>query len=104
MPVQDAVVLEADQLACGAAYRSVSFKLRAGEVLGIAGVVGSGREELTRTLFGFAPQTSGTLQIDGQEVRLAVPSQAADHGVGYIPRERRTEGLVLSLPIAINIP
>ena len=57
-PFQDEVVLEADQLACGGAYRNVSFKLRAGEVLGIAGVIGSGREELTRTLAGFAPHTA----------------------------------------------
>ena len=62
-PVQDKVVLEADGLACGAAYRNVSFKLRAGEVLGIAGVIGSGREELTRTLAGFSPHTAGNLKV-----------------------------------------
>ena len=97
------IVMEARGLSVKGAYQGVDFVLHEGEVLGIAGVVGSGREELTRTLFGFTPQTSGTLQIDGHEVRLTVPSQAADHGVGYIPRERRTEGLVLSLPIAINM-
>ena len=92
--------MEARGLSVKGAYEEVDFVLHKGEVLGIAGVVGSGREELTRTLFGFVPQTSGTLQIDGHDVRLTTPSQAADHGVGYIPRERRTEGLVLSLPIA----
>jgi ribose transport system ATP-binding protein len=97
------VVMEARNLSVKGAFQGVDFTLHKGEVLGIAGVVGSGREELTRTLFGFVPQTSGTLQIDGREVRLTVPSQAADHGVGYIPRERRTEGLVLSLPIAMNM-
>jgi ribose transport system ATP-binding protein len=97
------IVMEARGLSVKGAYRDVDFQLHKGEVLGIAGVVGSGREELTRTLFGFGPQTSGRLQIDGHEVRLTVPSQAADHGVGYIPRERRTEGLVLSLPIAMNM-
>jgi ribose transport system ATP-binding protein len=97
------IVMEARGLSVKGAYRDVDFQLHKGEVLGIAGVVGSGREELTRTLFGFGPQTSGRLQIDGHEVRLTVPSQAADHGVGYIPRERRTEGLVLSLPIAMNV-
>jgi ribose transport system ATP-binding protein len=100
---REEIVMEARGLSVKGAYREVDFVLRKGEVLGIAGVVGSGREELTRTLFGFVPQTSGTLQIDGHEVRLAVPSQAADHGVGYIPRERRTEGLVLSLPISLNV-
>jgi ribose transport system ATP-binding protein len=103
LPPKEEIVMQARGLSVNGAYRDVDFVLRKGEVLGIAGVVGSGREELTRTLFGFVPQTSGTLQIDGQEVRLTVPSQAADHGVGYIPRERRTEGLVLSLPIAVNM-
>ena len=103
LPPTEEIVMQASGLSVNGAYRDVDFVLRKGEVLGIAGVVGSGREELTRTLFGFVPQTSGTLQIDGQEVRLTVPSQAADHGVRYIPRERRTEGLVLSLPIAVNM-
>jgi ribose transport system ATP-binding protein len=103
LPPKEEIVMQASGLSVIGAYRDVDFVLRKGEVLGIAGVVGSGREELTRTLFGFVPQTTGTLQIDGQEVRLTVPSQAADHGVGYIPRERRTEGLVLSLPIAVNM-
>ncbi len=100
---KEEIVMQARGLSVKGAYREVDFVLHKGEVLGIAGVVGSGREELTRTLFGFVPQTSGTLEIDGHEVRLTVPSQAADHGVGYIPRERRTEGLVLSLPIAVNM-
>jgi ribose transport system ATP-binding protein len=102
-PPRPEVVMEARGLTVEGAYHNVDFELRKGEVLGITGVVGSGREELTRTLFGFVPQTSGTLRIDGHEVRLTAPSQAADHGVGYIPRERRTEGLVLSLPIPVNI-
>ena len=102
-PPRAEVVMEARNLSVKGAFQRVDFMLHKGEVLGIAGVVGSGREELTRTLFGFVPQSSGTLQIDGQEVRLTAPSQAADHGVGYIPRERRTEGLVLSLPIAVNM-
>lgn len=100
---REEIVMEARRLSVKGAYEEVDFVLHRGEVLGIAGVVGSGREELTRTLFGFVPQTSGKLQIDGHDVRLTTPSQAADHGVGYIPRERRTEGLVLSLPIALNM-
>jgi ABC-type glutathione transport system ATPase component len=92
-----------NQLACGAAYRNVSFKLRAGEVLGITGVIGSGREELTRTLAGFAPHTAGNLKVAGREVRLETPADAVDLGIGYIPRERRVEGLVLFLSVSANI-
>jgi ribose transport system ATP-binding protein len=97
------VVMEASGLAVDGAYREIDFALRKGEVLGIAGVIGSGREELTRTLFGFLPQTRGKLRVDGREVRLNSPSQAADIGIGYIPRERRVEGLVLPLSVAVNM-
>ena len=62
-PFQPRVLLEAEGLCLGKAYRDVSFKLRAGEILGIAGVIGSGREELTRTLAGFAPHDGGRLKI-----------------------------------------
>jgi ribose transport system ATP-binding protein len=102
-PVQDRIVLEADGLACGAAYRNVSFKLRAGEVLGITGVIGSGREELMRTLAGFAPHTAGNLKVTDRAVRLETPADAVDLGVGYIPRERRVEGLVLFLSVSANV-
>ncbi|MBB5221853.1 ribose transport system ATP-binding protein [Amaricoccus macauensis] len=95
--------LEARGLGLTGAYRDIDFTLRAGEILGIAGVIGSGREELTRTLAGFAPHDAGTLTVNGSPVRFANPAQAVDSGVGYIPRERRVEGLVLFLPVSANI-
>ncbi|MBV9390447.1 MAG: sugar ABC transporter ATP-binding protein, partial [Verrucomicrobia bacterium] len=100
---QKTAVIEAQNLSVAGAYHHVDFRVHKGEVLGIAGVIGSGREELTRTLFGFLPQTSGTLSINGRKVRLSSPSQAADLGMGYLPRERRVEGLVLPLSITLNI-
>jgi ribose transport system ATP-binding protein len=102
-PYREGIALEAEGLGRAGAYRDVSFRLHAGEILGIAGVIGSGREELTRTLAGFAPHDAGRLLVSGREVRLASPADAADLGIGYIPRERRTEGLVLFLPVAANI-
>jgi ribose transport system ATP-binding protein len=102
-PFRDDVLVEADGLTLAGAYRDVSFKLHAGEILGIAGVIGSGREELTRTLAGFAPQDSGRLLVDGRESRFRTPAEAVDAGIGYIPRERRVEGLVLFLSVAANI-
>jgi ribose transport system ATP-binding protein len=102
-PFKDEVLLEVEGLAIEHAYREVSFKLHAGEILGIAGVIGSGREELTRTLSGFLPHEKGRLLMGGRDVRLATPAQAVDLGIGYIPRERRVEGLVLFLPVAANI-
>ncbi len=102
-PFRDEVLIEAEGLSLGQAYRDVSFKLHAGEILGIAGVIGSGREELTRTLAGFAPHTGGRLSVRGRDVRLSTPAEAVDLGIGYIPRERRVEGLVLFLSVAANI-
>jgi ribose transport system ATP-binding protein len=99
----DNVAIRAEQLTVAGAYRDVDFTLRQGEILGIAGVIGSGREALTRTLFGFLPHTSGTLTISERQVRLTSPDHAAGLGIGYIPRERRVEGLVLTLPIVPNI-
>lgn len=101
-PAQN-LVMQAERLAVNGAYRNVDFTLRAGEILGIAGVIGSGREALTRTLFGFLPHSAGKLTVAGKPVRLTSPDQAAALGIGYVPRERRVEGLVLTLPIVPNI-
>ena len=100
---REEIVLEVDGLSLGNAYKNISFKLHAGEILGIAGVIGSGREELARTLAGFAPHSSGKLRVANREVHLMSPAEAVDIGIGYIPRERRVEGLVLFLPVAANI-
>jgi len=102
-PPSPKIVMQASGLTVSGVYKGVDFTLRQGEVLGIAGVIGSGREGLTRTLFGFLPQTHGTLQVNGQSVRLTSPSQAADLGIGYLPRERRVEGLVQPLSVAVNV-
>jgi ribose transport system ATP-binding protein len=102
-PPSSTVVLEAKELGVANYYADVSFELHAGEVLGLAGVVGSGREELVRTLFGFLPQTSGALSIEGHSCRLRTPAAAVARGIGYVPRERRLEGLVMYLSIAINL-
>ena len=102
-PQGETVVLRAEGLTLEGAYSDVSFELHEGEILGIAGVIGSGREELTRTLAGFAPHSGGRLIVRGSEVRFTSPADAVDRGIGYIPRERRTEGLVLFLSVAANI-
>ena len=81
----------------------MSFTLHTGEIIGIAGVIGSGREELTRTLAGLAPHEGGTLKVCGKTVRFVTPAAAVACGIGYLPRERRVEGLVLFLSVAANI-
>jgi ribose transport system ATP-binding protein len=102
-PFAGDVALELDGLGSGDLYRDVGLKLHAGEILGIAGVLGSGREELTRTLAGLLPHDRGRLIVGGREVRLSTPADAVDIGIGYVPRERRVEGLVLFLSVAANV-
>ncbi|HET9069251.1 MAG TPA: sugar ABC transporter ATP-binding protein, partial [Amaricoccus sp.] len=102
-PYRPEVLIEARSLALTGGYKGVDFTLHSGEILGIAGVIGSGREELTRTLAGFLPHDGGTLTVAGRPARFANPAQAVDAGMGYIPRERRVEGLVLFLPVAANM-
>lgn len=102
-PPRDDIVLQAEGLCLPGAYRDVSFELHAGEILGIAGVIGSGREELTRTLAGLAPHQTGRLAVGSKAVRFGTPADAVASGIGYLPRERRTEGLVLFLSVAANI-
>src|SRR5262249_25967488 len=74
-----------------------------GGIPGSAGVIGPGREELSRPLAGFAPHQRGKLAVGGRDVRFATPADAVDCGIGYLPRERRVEGLVLFLSVAANI-
>jgi ribose transport system ATP-binding protein len=84
-------------------YEDVSFDLRKGEILGICGVIGSGREEVLRSIAGLRPPDSGEIAVSGRvhALRRSVNSVAA--GIGYVPQERRTEGLVMALPVVDNI-
>ena len=84
-------------------YRAVSFELRAGEVLGIAGAEGSGRESLCRTLFGAEAPDSGDIEFGGRSVRFAEPAAAVRLGIGYVPAERRTEGIVAGMSVGQNM-
>jgi rhamnose transport system ATP-binding protein len=80
----------------------VSLSVRCGEVLGVAGLVGSGRTELAETLFGLVPADGGEIRLRGVAVRIESPQQAIRHGIGYVPEDRRRHGVVLEMPIASN--
>jgi ribose transport system ATP-binding protein len=81
----------------------LSLAVQHGEVLGIAGLAGSGQRELLRVLFGDARQRGGSMTLDGAPYRPSGPADAWRRGVAYVPRERRSEGLVMGLPIYQNI-
>jgi ribose transport system ATP-binding protein len=97
------VVLSCQDLAMPGAFSGISFDLHAGEVLGIAGVVGSGREDLARCLAGHARPASGTLRIGSAAARFRTPHDATAVGVGLVPAERKTEGLVGPFSVAENM-
>jgi ribose transport system ATP-binding protein len=85
------------------AFREVSFSVHAGEVFGIAGIVGAGRTELVRAIAGVDPITSGSVTIDGQNVGLTGPSDAIKAGVVLVPEDRKAQGVVLDHSVATNL-
>lgn len=99
----DRALLKVHELAIESAFEDVSFDLAAGEVLGVAGVEGSGREMLCRALFGAEKPSHGEIHLDGQRVAFASPADAVDAGVGYVPAERRVEGIVAGLSVMENM-
>ena len=96
-------VLKVDQLSLRGKYENVSFELRKGEILGITGLLGSGRTELALSLFGLLKPQSGTVTLRGQQVKISSPMEAQKMKIGYVPEDRLTEGLCLQQPIANNI-
>jgi ribose transport system ATP-binding protein len=83
--------------------RAVSLSLRRGEILGLAGLVGSGRTELARAVFGVDPLRGGSIKLDGEPIRITTPRAAIDHGIYLIPEDRKSSGLLLDVSIAQNI-
>ena len=81
----------------------ISFDLHEGEVLGFAGLVGAGRSELARAIFGVDWLESGSLKLFGKPVKIRHPAEAIEHGIGFVPESRKTEGLFLSNTIKYNI-
>jgi rhamnose transport system ATP-binding protein len=86
-----------------AGLHDVSLSVRRGEILGVAGLVGSGRTELAETLFGLTPADEGVILLRGEPVRIASPAAAIRLGIGYVPEDRRQHGVVLDMSIAANV-
>ncbi len=82
---------------------NISFSIRAGEVVGMAGLMGSGRTEVLRAVFGFDHATSGRFYVDGKEVKLSNAKTSIRAGLGFVPEDRKNQGLVLKLPIIQNM-
>jgi len=97
------VICEVRHLTRKGALEDISFQLRRGEILGVAGLIGSGRTELARAIFGADPIDSGEIRIDGRPVALASPSHAVRAGLALIPENRQQQGLVLIHTVRSNI-
>jgi rhamnose transport system ATP-binding protein len=96
-------VLELRNVSYGRRVREVSLTVRAGEIVGIAGLVGSGRTETALTVFGITPAAAGEILVDGRPVRIESPRQARDLGIAYVPEDRAHQGLVRPMSIAENV-
>ena len=97
------IVLDVKALSRSRQFADVTFSLHRGEILGVTGLLDSGRNELARALAGVAPADSGTVTLDGSIVRLKTPSDAKWQRIGYVPEDRLNEGLFLDKSIRDNV-
>ena len=97
------VVLEVRHLTRAGVFAGVSFQLRRGEILGLAGLVGAGRTEVARVLFGIDRAESGEIWLKGKKVHIRSPQHAMDNGIAYVPEDRHQQGLIMNFSIAANV-
>jgi ribose transport system ATP-binding protein len=100
-PVGDEV-LRVERLSSVGRFQDVSFGVRRGEVVGLADLVGAGRSEVARAIFGADPIDGGVVLVDGRQVTIRSPEDAIDAGIALLPEDRKTQGLVLVLPVKVN--
>lgn len=83
--------------------RGIDLAVRAGEIVGVAGLIGAGRTELAKTIFGIDASDEGEVLLRGKPIKIGHPSEAIEHGIAYLPEDRRKHGVVLDFPISANI-
>src|SRR5213078_2388732 len=83
--------------------KNVTLDIRAGEIVGLAGLVGAGRTELARILFGITPADSGEIILNGRRITVHSPQEAVAHGIAYVPEDRRRHGIILDMGVAANV-
>ena len=103
VPADAPVVLEVEDLSVAGLFEDVSFSVRAGEIVGLAGLVGSGRSEILETIYGARRATAGSVRVGGNELRRGSVVAAVRAGIGLSPEERKSQGLVLDEPIYVNV-
>ncbi len=102
VPADAPVVLKVEHLNAGKMVQDVSFELRKGEILGFSGLMGAGRTETARAIFGADPKQSGDIYVNGKKVEINSPQDAVNHGIGYLSEDRRRFGIVVGKSITEN--
>ncbi|TCU13684.1 monosaccharide ABC transporter ATP-binding protein (CUT2 family) [Rhizobium sullae] len=102
VPIGD-VVLSVENLSREGTFEDVSFNVRAGEIVGFSGLIGAGRTEVARVIFGLDAATAGSIQLNGQPLRLKSPADAIKNGIAMVSEDRKAEGLVLCRSVGENI-
>ena len=102
VPKDAPVVLKVEHLNAGRMVQDVSFELRKGEILGFSGLMGAGRTETARALFGADPKTSGDIYVNGKKVTINSPQDAVKNGIGYLSEDRKRYGIVVQKTITEN--
>ncbi|WP_297598806.1 ribose ABC transporter ATP-binding protein RbsA [uncultured Cetobacterium sp.] len=95
-------VLKVENL-CGKYVNSANFSLKKGEILGVAGLMGAGRSELVKTIYGYYKKSSGKVYIEGTEVNICSPEEGVNNGIAYVSEDRKGDGLVLGLSVKENM-
>lgn len=103
VPVGDVVLATRGLSHAPSGVYDISIDVRRGEILGLAGLIGAGRTELARVLFGLSPATAGVIEVEGKAVTIRSVSEAVSHRLAYVPEDRKEHGVVEDLPIAENI-
>ncbi|KJS50599.1 MAG: hypothetical protein VR66_02170 [Peptococcaceae bacterium BRH_c23] len=97
------IVLEVEGVYKKEVLKKIDLKLKKGEILGLYGLVGAGRSELCDTIFGIIKKDRGTIKIDGKPIEIRKPEEAIKYGIGYLPEDRKSQGLFLEMSIKLNI-
>jgi rhamnose transport system ATP-binding protein len=97
------VVLEVEGLSSEGRFQDISFQLRTGEIVGLAGLVGAGRSYVAQALFGILAIDGGAVRVNGQPAHIRAPRDAMAHGIAYVPEDRQRQGLLMPLSVMRNI-
>jgi ribose transport system ATP-binding protein len=97
------IVFKAENISAGRAVKDVSFELREGEMLGLSGLVGAGRTEAMRAILGIDKMDGGKVWLRGKEIRIKSAKDAFDNGIGFLPEDRKNQGILINMPIKYNI-